>query len=432
MKRTTLLTLLLLFTAIISYAGIDFTKIEKSIVKVYRINYNKELVAEGSGFFIDSVTIVTNYHVLFSSEEWVTNTWGARIELNSGEIIYGYRVWYDKEADIALIKIESKDQVKTNLPIARRKVKIGEAVWAVGNPQGLANSWSNGIVSAARVSDIRDTIYQFTAPISEGSSGGPVLNDVGQVIGISTFKMREGESLNFFIGISRINRKLEYRDFLVHESKDFDAGNTAANYENLAKKAYDNNQYLEALTYLEKALQVNGNSDAIFIEMAKNYLALNKLKEVEDCIHKAENANRFFANISFQLDELRGSLHFRQGRYNDAANDYLKWSEHISIYDNSETVMQWGYFKAAYCYNEAAEFNKAKYYIAKVTDTNLMDFSFYQLRSLIYMKLAKLGDKSITQNMVCSDLMKVKNILEKENDFDGYKTAQRIFEQVCK
>ena len=432
MNRTTLLTLLLLFTAIISYAGIDFTKTEKSIVKIYRINYNKELVAEGTGFFIDSETIVTNYHVLFSSDEWTTNTWGARVELNTGEIIYGYRVLYDKAADIALIKIQSKDESKANLTIAKRKIKVGDVVWAVGNPQGLSNSWSNGIVSAARISDIRDTIYQFTAPISEGSSGGPVLNDVGQVVGISTFKMKDGESLNFFISISRLNRKLEYRDFLVHESKDFDAGNTAANYENLAKKAYENNQYFEALTYLEKALQVNGNSDAIFMEMTKNYLSLNKLQEAEDCIHKAEKANPFFADISFRLDELRGFLHEKQGRYYDAANDYLKWSDHVAIYDKSDTVVQWGYFKAAYCYNEASEINKAKYYIAKVTDTNLMDFSFYKLRSLIYMKLAKLGDKSITQNMVCSDLMKVKNILEKGNDFEGYKTAQRIFEQVCK
>ena len=125
---------------------------------------------------------------------------------------------------------------------------------------------------------------------------------------------------------------------------------------------------------------------------------------------------------------MRGALHRKQGRYSEAAIDYVKWADHIG----DDSLTQWGYFNAAYCYNEAKDLNKAKFYISKVTDTEYMDFSFYKLRSIIYMKLAKLGDNSITQNMVCSDLMKVKNILERESDFEGYKKAQQVFDEVCK
>ena len=75
---------------------------------------------------------------------------------------------------------------------------MGERVYAVGNPQGLEGTFSRGIVSGIRnVGD--DKILQVTAPISPGSSGGPILNDRGEVIGVSVATFKGGQDLNFAI-----------------------------------------------------------------------------------------------------------------------------------------------------------------------------------------------------------------------------------------
>ena len=77
-------------------------------------------------------------------------------------------------------------------------VQVGEAVYAVGNPQGLEGTFSQGILSSIREVGT-DKLLQITAPISPGSSGGPVLNSKGEVIGVSVATFKGGQNLNFAI-----------------------------------------------------------------------------------------------------------------------------------------------------------------------------------------------------------------------------------------
>lgn len=77
-------------------------------------------------------------------------------------------------------------------------VQVGDSVFAVGNPQGLEGTFSQGIISSIRQIGT-ETLLQLTAPISPGSSGGPVLNSQGEVIGVSVATFRGGQNLNFAI-----------------------------------------------------------------------------------------------------------------------------------------------------------------------------------------------------------------------------------------
>lgn len=78
--------------------------------------------------------------------------------------------------------------------------EIGEKIYAVGNPKGLNGTFSEGIISGVR--DIQaNNILQITAPISPGSSGGPVLNSSGQVVGIAFSSYSSGQNLNFAIPV---------------------------------------------------------------------------------------------------------------------------------------------------------------------------------------------------------------------------------------
>ena len=112
----------------------------------------------------------------------------------------------DEEADLALIAVEGKNL--PTIPLGDSDaVVIGQRVLAIGNPLGLQNSVSEGIVSGIREASNQKWI-QTTAAASPGISGGPLVNSYGEAIGVVTFKLR-GENLNFASGIGRARRLME-------------------------------------------------------------------------------------------------------------------------------------------------------------------------------------------------------------------------------
>jgi hypothetical protein len=111
---------------------------------------------------------------------------------------------FDKTRDVAVIKAHG-DDFRT-LPLGNSdQVQVGEELVAIGNPLSLESTVSNGIVSGIRtVEDDTNKFLQITTPISPGSSGGPLFNMVGDVIGITTLYLKGGENLNFAIPINDV------------------------------------------------------------------------------------------------------------------------------------------------------------------------------------------------------------------------------------
>lgn len=152
------------------------------------------VISQGSGFFIRSNYIATNYHVI----EGAT---AAYIKLVGKQTTYRVEniAAIDPEHDLAILKISNTNPVV--LPLTNSdKVEIGETVYAVGNPKGLEGTFSKGIVSAIQTGGNNKWI-QIDASISPGSSGGAVLNSKGEVIGIATaiHKDEDAQNLNFVV-----------------------------------------------------------------------------------------------------------------------------------------------------------------------------------------------------------------------------------------
>lgn len=109
------------------------------------------------------------------------------------------------EADTCVLVAETDMFV----PVARvrsfESLKVGEAVMAIGAPRGFSNTLSTGVVSQVRVLDGR-RLVQTTAPISGGSSGGGLFDEKGNLIGITTFGIRDAENLNFAVSIDEYIR----------------------------------------------------------------------------------------------------------------------------------------------------------------------------------------------------------------------------------
>lgn len=173
-----------------------YTKISPSTVEVYA---ESDFVSSlGTGFYIDdSGTVVTNYHVIRDcSSAYVTTSDGGTYEVKN---VLGY----SEELDIALL-----ETTKTNSTAVETctSVTTGETVYVLGSSLGLTGTFSEGLVSTAERT-VGDVPYiQISAPISHGNSGGPVVNSMGQVIGIASAGFEEGQNLNLALPITVLDQ----------------------------------------------------------------------------------------------------------------------------------------------------------------------------------------------------------------------------------
>jgi hypothetical protein len=160
-------------------------------------------LAQGSGFLISKDgRLVTNYHVIKSGSS-------AIIKFPDGAffVIEGLLA-FDKDSDVAVLKAEGRNFQTLTLGDSDR-LRVGDDVVAIGNPLSLESTVSNGIVSAIRpVGENREKLLQVTAPISPGSSGGPLFNMAGEVVGITTSYLKGGQNLNFAIPINPVKSML--------------------------------------------------------------------------------------------------------------------------------------------------------------------------------------------------------------------------------
>lgn len=167
-------------------------RISPAVVVVETQKGNKKGL--GSGFFINSQGyIVTNYHVVFGADQAVVRTQDNR-RYPVKRIIAE-----DKEADLVLLAADIPTRAVTPLDISGRLPEVGEKIYAIGHPMGLEKTVSEGIVSAIRKLPKLGEIIQITAPISPGSSGGPVFDANGRVIGVARATFRTGQNLNFAV-----------------------------------------------------------------------------------------------------------------------------------------------------------------------------------------------------------------------------------------
>lgn len=177
----------------------ELALLASSVVMITIHDRKGKPIGSGSGIMIGSKGyILTNHHVASGGNFYSVKIEDDRETYNTQEVIK-----YNPVLDLAVIRI---DRNLKPLPVYQgpKKLVRGQKVVAIGSPLGLFNSVSDGIISGFRNIDNVDMI-QFTAPISHGSSGGAVLNMYGEVIGISTAGIDDGQNINLAVGYEFIN-----------------------------------------------------------------------------------------------------------------------------------------------------------------------------------------------------------------------------------
>jgi len=228
-------------------------KIEPSTVVIMTYDIGGKLIGKGSGFFISqSGDIITNRHVLTGVHRAEVKT--AKGKVHPITMIVGE----DKESDIIRASVNISLESVRPLSVSISTPEVGERVAVIGSPLGLERTVSDGIVSAIREIPAFWKIYQISAPISAGSSGSPVVNMKGEVIGVATFQFVEGQNLNFAIPGERITKLNTERGKTLDQWKMGKTDEWLASAEGLYYVGLNflwADDYENALPYFEKAIQ---------------------------------------------------------------------------------------------------------------------------------------------------------------------------------
>ena len=277
-------------------------------------NRNDKRLGFGSGFFVQPNRLVTNHHVIAGAARGTAK----QVDKTTTYNIEGFTV-LDEKHDLAILQV--LDLEITPLPLGNSNaVKIGETVYVAGNPKGLEGTFSDGIISAIRPEGnnlMRGKVLQMTAPISPGSSGGPVLNHNGEVIGVSFMTIEGGQNLNFAIPSNYI-KELLARSKSV---KPFWQGNQAISAEAYflwGNTKYDLGQYKAAIIDYDKAICLKPDYAKAYNNrgLAKDKLGQH-LDSIADC-NRAIHLKPDFAAAYNNRGLAKGNL----GQYKTAIADY--------------------------------------------------------------------------------------------------------------
>ncbi|MGB1202014.1 MAG: trypsin-like peptidase domain-containing protein, partial [Alloalcanivorax venustensis] len=163
--------------------------------KILAFDESGEAISTGSAFKVGD-DIVSAAHVLIGADS-------VEIYDSHGDVVASTEtvLQVDNLKDIVILDVDVDGY--EGLEVERGPISVGSDIWAVGAPMGLDGTVSKGVVSSVREDEVGRR-PQFTAPVSPGSSGGPVLNSQGRFVGMTIETVREGQNLNFAISADHI------------------------------------------------------------------------------------------------------------------------------------------------------------------------------------------------------------------------------------
>ncbi len=289
-------------------------KVEPSIVVILNYDQNGKIRGQGTGFFINKDgDVITNHHVLEEASR-------SGIKLHDGREYPVKKILAeDPEGDLIRLSVDIPENAGIPPPLTASPAlpSVGEKIIVIGTPLGLDRTVSDGIVSAVREIPGFGKIVQMTAPISPGSSGSPVLNMRGEVVGVATFLIDMGQNLNFAIPAERITRMTAVKSRTLAERAEKDRE------ERLVKAAelYVSGlrylwagKYDFALPYFVEAVKVNPEHALAYFQMG---LCLNKLGKIRESLEPYRKAAQLQPQDATIFTNLCGA-YGDSGRYGEA------------------------------------------------------------------------------------------------------------------
>lgn len=190
-----------LVAASVSYAqesSEQITRLKKGVVIVTTFDDRGKPLLQGSGFFIDSDQVATNFHVIKNASQIRIETFNRTTSTVSAVLAT------DEKSDLALLRLSEPPPQSTVLSLKTTAVGEGDSVTVISNPQNFQWKVTRGSTGLLWEFHGLGERLQITAAISPGSSGGPVLDENGQVVGIASMYFNSLENLSFAVPVARL------------------------------------------------------------------------------------------------------------------------------------------------------------------------------------------------------------------------------------
>jgi tetratricopeptide (TPR) repeat protein len=312
-------------------------KVEPSIVVILIYNQEGKILGQGSGFFINQEgDVITNSHVLQEASRAVIKT-------NDGkEYSVEKIVAEDMVGDLIQVSVNIPKETVRPLPIITTLPEVGERIVVIGTPLGLDKTVSDGIVSAVREIPGFGKIIQVTAPISPGSSGSPVINMKGEVIGVATFFIVAGQNLNFAIPGERIAQLAIHQGETLSEREEGRMKDWLASAEGLytiGLRFLWAEDYEKALPYFIETVKRNPEHAQAYFQIGYCLARLGQYKEAIELYKQAIRIKPGDAEIHNNLCVAYGMV----GRYGDAIESCRQAIQLKSDIAEAHNNLGWSY-----------------------------------------------------------------------------------------
>ena len=329
-------------------AEIDLTELVKiiqpAVATVVAYDVDNNVANIGTGFFVNNKGhLITNYHVLagkFSAEIKTADSSTYPIKAVIGE---------NQATDLIKVLVDIPPEKLRWIEVSEEMPPVAQRVMVVGSPMGLEQSVSDGIISSVREIPGIGTFFQMSAPISPGSSGSPVVDMEGKVVGVATFQFVQGQNLNFAISGKSIldiktvkpGQALSEWTFRTSNQKPILAGE-------LCRKGFSfsvNGQDQKALQYFKKATESDPSSTTAWYGLGYCYAGKNHHNDAIEAYKQAIRTDPSNEMSHFHL----GNYYHKIGRHHEAIESYKKV---VSINPDFEAA----HFNLGVVYSEMGQF----------------------------------------------------------------------------
>jgi tetratricopeptide (TPR) repeat protein len=300
-----------LLTPTVSFADADriFKENSKAVVKVTDYDEKGNEISKGSGFIVrQDGAVVTNYHVIGMARD---------IKVKAGDKVFDVEglIYTDKINDLAILKAKVKDMPIVKLGVVG-KTNIGESVYVIGYPLGLEKTISVGSLRGIRKIDEKREILEMTALVSPGSSGSPVFNKNGEVIGVVTSSpISETRNSSFAISVKLIKDKISSKSVTsIKESGLEDYINTAIYWNNLGVTYRKSGMNKEAIDAYKQAIRIDPDFADVHYDLGIAYSKSGMYKEAIKAYEQAIRIIPDFADVHYGL----GVAYGKSGMYKEA------------------------------------------------------------------------------------------------------------------
>lgn len=349
MKKILSLIFQVVFFSICAYAQTElspdqiFERIDNSVVVIMAYDKAGNLY-QGSGVVLNTNGLIaTNYHVCSDAN---------RIDVKHYKQEYKNAEIYlkDEAKDLLILKIYSTEL--TPLVISSSALlKSGQRVYSIGSPEGYENSISEGIISGFRYDTSGNKLIQMTTPITEGSSGGALVNSKGELIGLSVSGQHEGnlyfaipsddivsltgnesvttsetsEEINYYEEGTIAKENQDYKEAEVYYTKHLEKFSYDVKaYFNRGYSRTKLKEYQKAINDFDKAIEINPDDAESYFYRANCRYSLMEYDESIIDYNKAIKLDPEYAEFYYN----RGFAQFKNKSYKDAIND---WEKSISL-----------------------------------------------------------------------------------------------------